>query len=294
MKADTVDRAIALLARLRATVIRLDDDHPRSVGAQDLAYILRALCGEAGHPQPPLPTWGEFYPRGGKAVCSDSVVSRALDIHEQTARAHRLKRNCKPFGKVSTSAPVADDETDDEYIPYAAGMRPVTYHGLVMPEPVTQCAVANGASGQSYYLSRFHEPNSDALYVPNRHPAQEALEDMYLLESGWNGLNAPAPDVLAVQRCVELLRMGLQRGMSDARPSPDVEGGVSIYFFGGGQLHDGGWKRHGAIMVSNDLEACLYLHDRSKPLEDAGFEDIQLDDASVEDALQRISRFIYG
>lgn len=56
----------------------------------------------------------------------------------------------------------------------------------------------------------------------------------------------------AVERGREVLRISQALGLAPERVVADVEGGVVLYFFGGAQMDDGGWRLQSAWMVSNE------------------------------------------
>lgn len=112
------------------------------------------------------------------------------------------------------------------------------------------------------------------------------LEDLLLLQDGWDGRRAPAPSKEAV--C--LARQVVLNVDAIGRIAPDVEGGVTVYFFGGGEHVDGGWNRQGGIILSNDGELVLYLRDRLQ----AGSQVSCLTAGDIGQAVERIHQFLEG
>lgn len=151
-----------------------------------------------------------------------------------------------------------------------------------------------GASRASEFFERIYERDrrSDLPEVADADPAVEALDLLLVLQSGWDGRKAPAPSSDAITVARRALHLARRHGLSQARVTPDVEGGVAVYFFGGGRHADGGWNRQGAIMVSNEEEASLYLRDRSRP--GAEVLDIGTEASALGQAVERIRQFVVG
>lgn len=160
--------------------------------------------------------------------------------------------------------------------------------------PMSVAPELRGASSASEFLERIYERDrlSPLPEAANADPTMEALDLLLVLQAGWDGRKAPAPSREAIRLGRQALEAARGVNLSEARVSPDVEGGVAVYFFGGGRHNDGGWNRQGAIMVSNDTEASLYLRDRAKP--GAEVADINADPDGLGRAIERIRQFIVG
>lgn len=112
------------------------------------------------------------------------------------------------------------------------------------------------------------------------------------LQPGWDGRRAPAPSpeaVAVVRRVLELAN-----DLPETRVTPDVEGGVALYFFGGGRHPDGGWNRRGGILVSNDVEATVHLRDRTGGNGDSSVEEIPTDEDGLRGAVERVRSYVTG
>jgi hypothetical protein len=95
-----------------------------------------------------------------------------------------------------------------------------------------------------------------------------------------------------VQAARHVLQHTDRGGLGEVRVVADVEGGIGVYFFGGGKQDDGGWGRRGAILISNDGEATRYRKDRS--WSEAEIEDISMDHDSLSSAGDTIRKFVLG
>lgn len=151
-----------------------------------------------------------------------------------------------------------------------------------------------GASLLSEFFERIYERDrrSPLPEVADADPAVEALDLLLVLQSGWDGRKAPPPSSDAIRVGRHALALARSQGLVHARVTPDIEGGVAVYFFGGGSHSDGGWNLQGAIMVSNEDEATLYLRDRSRAGADVTDIGTGADDLSR--AVERIRQFVVG
>jgi len=106
----------------------------------------------------------------------------------------------------------------------------------------------------------------------------------------WDGRGSPQRAAVDIARFI--LREGGEVGLVSARVSPDVEGGVATYFFGGDRMTDGGWQLQAGVLASNDGEVTLYTRDRSS----SGSEvrDLDATEESLREAITRIVTFIRG
>lgn len=119
--------------------------------------------------------------------------------------------------------------------------------------------------------------------------AQELL-DIIRLPLGWDGGHAPTPSSIAVDiasRCVE---EAYATTLANCRITADIEGGVAVYFFGGGKALDGGWNHQGGILISNNGETSLYLRDRAN--KGAEISDVDPTEEGIRLAVLDIKKFI--
>lgn len=110
------------------------------------------------------------------------------------------------------------------------------------------------------------------------------------LQHGWDGRRAPPPSLEAV--AVARRALELANDLPEARVVPDVEGGVALYFFGGGRHPDGGWNRRGGILVSYDAEATVHLRDRSAGNGDSSVEEIPAGEDGLRNTVEHVLKFV--
>ena len=94
-------------------------------------------------------------------------------------------------------------------------------------------------------------------------PLRKRLEELQLLQPGWDGRGADAPSGAAVGAASEVLYVSETLGRTPDRLTADVEGGVAVYFFGGSREPDGGYARQAGILIDNSGEACAYRRERA-------------------------------
>ena len=118
------------------------------------------------------------------------------------------------------------------------------------------------------------------------------LEQLATLEVNWDGHGAPVPNDGAMKIAYEAVTISQEFSFPDARVTPDVEGGVAVYFFGGATIDDGGWSHQAGILIDNDGDMVLYLRDRSKDGSD--ISDVGTSTEEIRAALKSIYQFING
>lgn len=155
-------------------------------------------------------------------------------------------------------------------------------------------ASIRSVSGAGAYFDLLYDEDrvSTVPEVGDPDPAVDELRNLLLLPDDWDRRGAPAPTVPAVEVARFVLREGRSLGLLQARVSPDVEGGVATYFFGGEELPDGGWRLQAGVLSSNDGEVTVYLRDRSTP--GAEINDVDATEESLREAIARIVTFIRG
>lgn len=154
--------------------------------------------------------------------------------------------------------------------------------------------LARGVSRTSAYFDLMHS-NVLEFSVPeavDQDPAIEQLMKLMLLPSNWDGRGAPAPTRSAATIAHVAVEAGRSVGLQDIRVSPDVEGGIATYFFGGPKMADGGWSRQAGILADNDGEAVLYMRDRGQ--KGADVEEIESGAEDIRAVVNRILKFIAG
>jgi len=180
------------------------------------------------------------------------------------------------FGTMADTRPVSSD--------YADRMRPLTGgHSDV-----------RGVSGASEFFRGLYA-RAEEVVVPStvdEDPAVDALEHLLLLDEGWDGRAAPAPNIGAVNVARSLLQAGRVMGLATPRVVADVEGGVATYFFGGVSMEDGGWSRSGGLLTFNDGGGAIYLRDRLTRSTD--IEEVSTTDTNLGAVVRRIQSFLLG
>ena len=112
---------------------------------------------------------------------------------------------------------------------------------------VYDCGIAGGAAAESRV-----------------DPLRRKLEELQLLQTGWDGRGADAPSGVAVESARSVLQLAREAGRGPDRLAADVEGGVAVYFFGGDIAADGGHSRQAGILIDNSGEAYVYQRQRGK------------------------------
>lgn len=119
---------------------------------------------------------------------------------------------------------------------------------------------------------------------------REKLKALFTLQDDWDGRQSPRPNRDSLDVISRLIRNGLPPSAKEIRVTPDVEGGVALYFFGGELMSGGGWRYQTGILSSNDGEVMLYLRDRMNIR--AQFQDIEDSDEALSKAVECIQNFL--
>jgi hypothetical protein len=169
---------------------------------------------------------------------------------------------------MSTSHAYLLDSTQARVNPAAGhGARPQAHEYDRRMRPLSAVvSLPLGASRESEFLGRWYQRDATTP-VPeaaDADPAVAALDRLLLLPPDWDGRRAPAPSRNAIERAREILQIAREVGLVGARVSPDVEGGVALYFFGGGPMEDGGTARQAGVLLSNEGDAASYMRDRTQ------------------------------
>ena len=122
--------------------------------------------------------------------------------------------------------------------------------------------------------------------------ATKQHRQLLALSLDWDGRGALAPTGDAIDVAETVLAIARKTELEEIRVTPDVEGGVAVYFFGGTLMPDGGWTLQAGILVDNDGEAVMYLRDRQET--GSTFENIDITVDALCPVIDQILRFING
>lgn len=168
-----------------------------------------------------------------------------------------------------------------------------TYADRLRPDLGTSVATSGASLAGGFIdriMDRAHSPGVPSAF--DRNPAVAALDALMVCQPGWDGDRAPAPSGWAIEAGRLVVEMANREGLSPPRVTADVEGGVALYFFGGGAMADGGTCLQAGVLLANEEEASLYRRDRR--VTGSQIEEIQTDATSLGAAAAKIRAFLVG